>query len=97
MPASTLAVPPSASAVEMSTSQPHDATATPPLDEALISTQHSETPAWDTSSEAELTTVEDVLIGLEEHVNVYLRDKNIFKRFKVVSHKLPNELRITVQ
>ena len=41
--------------------------------------------------------MEDVLIGLDEHINVYLRDKNIFKRFNVVSHKSLNELRITVQ
>jgi len=81
----------------MSTSQPCDPTSTPLPDEASVSTQHPATPVWDTASEEELTTVEDVLIGLDELINVYLRDKNLFKRFKVVSHKLPNELRITIQ
>jgi ParB-like nuclease domain len=97
LPASTLAVPASSSALEMSTSQPCDPTSTPLPDEASVSTQHPATPVWDTASEEELTTVEDVLIGLDELINVYLRDKNLFKRFKVVSHKLPNELRITIQ
>jgi hypothetical protein len=97
LPASTLAVPASSSALEMSTSQPGDATAPSFPDEALVSTQHAETPAWDTSSGEDLTTIDDVLIALDEHVQMYLRDKNLFKRFKVVSHKLPNELRITLQ
>ena len=98
LPTSTLAVPTSSSAVEMSAPQPCDSTTTPPPEDGSVATSPPETPAWvDTSTDEACETIDDILIALEEHVQVYLRDKNIFKRFNVVSHKSLNELRITVQ
>ena len=82
----------------MSTAQPCDPTSTPLPDEALVSTQHLETPAGvEPAPDDVLGTIDDVLIALEEHMQTYLRAKDVFTRFKVVIHKLQNELRITVQ
>jgi ParB family chromosome partitioning protein len=81
----------------MSTPQPPDATTTPPPNAALVATQNSETPVWDTSSGEELTTVEDVLRALDEQINTYLRAKNLFIVFHIEIGKTSNEIRVLVR
>ena len=82
----------------MSTPQPHDPPSTPLHEDRSVSTQNPEIQACvDTSSDEEFTTVEDVLIALDEQINTYLRAKHLFNVFHIEIGKTSNELHILVK
>lgn len=83
----------------MSAPQPCDVTTLPSADEALVSTQHDETPAgMDTAADEVCATIDDVLLELDEHITTYVDGvgKNRCARFVIKKHKVGNELHILV-